>query len=391
MTTSAVSTLDHEVAVAQRYSAGAQAQEPSLCCPVDYDPRYLEIIPAEVLERDYGCGDPSRHLRPGDRVLDLGAGGGKIAFIAAQVVGAAGEVIGVDMNADMLDLARRNQPIVAERLGYDNIRFRRGKIQDLRLDVDAVVRWCMEHPIRSPEDYLALERETERLRADAPLIPDGSVDVVVSNCVLNLVRPEDKRTVFHEMFRVLARGGRAVISDIVSDEDVPADMQQDPELWSGCISGAFREDQFLHAFAEAGFHGMRILKRDEQPWQVVRGIEFRAVTVEAFTGSAGPCLERHQAVIYRGPWKRVTDDDGHTLERGVPMAVCDKTYHLYQQAPYGADIVPIPPRADVPVAEAAPFECTGSRRRPAGETKGTDYRETRLNTSDCCAPGGNNC
>src|SRR4051812_2717037 len=112
-----------ESAVKERYAAGARAQEPALCCPVDYDARYLEAIPREVIERDYGCGDPSRHVRRGETVLDLGSGTGKICFIASQVSGPEGRVIGVDMTDAMLEIARRNAPIVAERIGYANVEF----------------------------------------------------------------------------------------------------------------------------------------------------------------------------------------------------------------------------------------------------------------------------
>ena len=84
-------------------------------------------------------------------------------------------------------------------------------------------------------------------------------------------------------------------------------MQDDPELWSGCISGAYREDLFLKAFEDAGFHGIEIVKRDVEPWQTVNGIEFRAVTVQAFKGKEGPCLERNQSLVYRGPFKSVRD------------------------------------------------------------------------------------
>lgn len=99
-----------ETAVEERYAAAAHRAEGALCCPVDYNPRYLEVIPQEVIERDYGCGDPSRWVREGETVLDLGSGTGKICFIASQVVGAAGKVIGVDMTDEMLELARRNAP-----------------------------------------------------------------------------------------------------------------------------------------------------------------------------------------------------------------------------------------------------------------------------------------
>src|SRR5882757_11002771 len=91
--------------VYERYERAARAQEPALCCPVEYDARYLEVIPAEILERDYGCGDPSRHLSTGETVLDLGSGSGKICYIAAQAVGPGGRVIGVDFNDEMLALA----------------------------------------------------------------------------------------------------------------------------------------------------------------------------------------------------------------------------------------------------------------------------------------------
>ena len=258
-----------ETIVKDRYSQAAQTCETALCCPVDYDPRYLEIIPDEVIERDYGCGDPSRHLKAGETVLDLGSGTGKICFIASQVVGPEGKVIGVDMTPEMLEVARRNAPVVAERVGFDNVEFRRGRIQDLALDLDLLEKRLAERPVTSAEDFLELERLIADLRSLEPLVADDSVDVVASNCVLNLVANEQKKALFSEIYRVLRRGGRAVISDIVCDEAVPLELQQDPELWSGCISGALTEEGFLRAFEDVGFYGLRILERQVEPWQTV--------------------------------------------------------------------------------------------------------------------------
>src|SRR2546425_1958164 len=136
-----------ETIVRQRYAIGAKERADKLCCPVEYNSEYLKIIPQEVIERDYGCGDPSRYLREGEVVLDLGSGSGKICFIAAQVVGPKGRVIGVDMTDEMLEVARRNAPIVAGYLGYANVEFRKGRIQDLALDLELLDRRLREHPI----------------------------------------------------------------------------------------------------------------------------------------------------------------------------------------------------------------------------------------------------
>ncbi|MEX2291671.1 MAG: methyltransferase domain-containing protein [Mycobacteriales bacterium] len=348
---------DVEQAVAERYSAGAQALEAALCCPVDYDPRFLEVIPQEVLDRDYGCGDPSQHLGEGETVLDLGSGGGKIAFIASQVIGESGRVIGVDINDEMLALAESAKPQVADAIGYSNVEFRKGRIQDMRLDVAATEKWLAENPVTDLASLQAFEAETARQRAQSPLIPDASVDAVVSNCVLNLVATDLKGELFAEIFRVLRKGGRAIISDIVSDVEVPEHLQADPELWSGCISGAFQEEAFLKAFEDAGFYGVTLEKRDSAPWQVVEGIEFRSVTVVAYKGKQGPCYDHGQAVVFKGPWKAVLDDDAHVYERGVPTAVCAKTFQILQGAPYGGQFELLEPAEPVDPDNAPLFAC----------------------------------
>jgi ubiquinone/menaquinone biosynthesis C-methylase UbiE len=376
-----------ETIVRRRYAAGAAERSDKLCCPVDYDAGYLKVIPQEVIERDYGCGDPSRYLREGEVVLDLGSGTGKICFIAAQIVGPNGRVIGIDMTDEMLEVARRNAPIVAERIGYTNVEFRKGRIQDLALDLELLDRQLKEHSITDAASFLAADEIAEELRVKHPLITTDSVDVVVSNCVLNLVEPKSKRQLFEEIFRVLKKGGRAVISDIVSDEEVPEEIQNDPELWSGCISGAFTEEGFLAAFERAGFYGIQILKRDVQPWRTVQGIEFRSITVEAFKGKQGACFERNQGVIYRGPFKEVLDDDNHRMERGKCYAVCDKTYNLYKKAPYREFFEFLDPTVEVPLAEAKPFDCSRTALRHPKETKGRDYRLTSEPKSQCCDGG----
>lgn len=373
-----------ESSVHERYAAAAQAVEPALCCPVEYAADFLSVIPDEIIERDYGCGDPTPHVRPGDTVLDLGSGGGKLCYIAAQLAGPEGRVIGVDCNREMLALARKHVDTVAERLGYANVEFRYGMIQDLQLDIELLGRELARQPVGDAAGYVALRAIEDQLRHQQPLVADDSVDCVLSNCVLNLVRQQDRRRLFDEIFRVLRRGGRAAISDIVSDESVPETLRRDPDLWSGCIAGAFREDEFVNAFVEAGFHGIRIVKRQVDPWQTVEGIEFRSVTVVAYKGKQGPCYERNQAVIYRGPFKAVEDDDGHRYERGARMAVCDKTFRLLHREPYAEMFDPVEPREEVPLEEAEPFNCRRSARRSPRVTKGYDYDATTDSLGPCC-------
>jgi SAM-dependent methyltransferase len=335
--------MEVEDVVRERYRQGAQERVADLCCPVDYDP-LSRGDPGRGPRK--GCGDPSRHLQPGETVLDFGSGTGKICFIASQVVGASGRVIGVDMTGEMLAVARRNAPVVAERLGFANVEFRRTR----------------------------------------PLIADCSVDVVVSNCVLNLVDAGEKERLFQEIHRVLRHGGRAVISDIVSDEEVPLALRQDPELWSGCISGALTESGFLAAFEAAGFHGIRILERQPEPWRTIDDIEFRSLSVEAFKGKEGICLERKQAVIYKGPFREVLDDDGHRLRRGERFAVCDKTFQLYRQEPYRSSFEFVEPLEAVPLEAAPLFDCSRTAPRHPKETKGQDYQAI-TEAEPCCASG----
>ncbi len=384
---------EHEIR--NRYARGAEAVEPGLCCPTTgYDPKYLDLLPREIIEKDYGCGDPTAHAREGDVVVDLGSGGGKVCYILAQKVGPTGRVIGLDFNDAMLSLARKYQDEVAGKLGYDIVQFHKARIQDMALDLEEAGKWLAARPIDSVEQVDAYRSHCEHLRQSRPLIADSSVDLIVSNCVLNLVNPSDKPRLFAEMHRVLRPGGRVVIADIVCDEDPTPEIRNDKHLWSGCIAGAFREDRFLEMYEQAGFYGIEIIKRQDEPWQTIDGIEFRAMTVRAYKGKEGPCLERRQAVVYAGPWSQVKDDDGHILQRGRRMAVCDKTYKLMTDpnGPYAGQVLGIEPLESIPLEEAQPFDCRRSAQRHPRETKGlVDDATVDPDGDACCDPDSDCC
>ena len=165
-------------------------------------------------------------------------------------------------------------------------------------------------------------------------------------------------------------------------------IMNDPDLWSGCIAGAFLEDGFLKMFEKAGFYGVEILKREETPWQVIDGIEFRSMTIRAYKGKEGDCWERKQSAIYKGPWKQVQDDDGHIYCRGERMAVCDKTYQILTGAnsPYAQDMIGIEAYENISLELATEFNCKNKAIRHPKETKGSEYKLTETNSNDCCSP-----
>jgi len=367
-----------EHGVLERYSQGAENRQADLCCPVDYDRELLEILPKEIIEKDYGCGDPSRYVQKDDVVLDLGSGSGKICYMAAQLVGDKGKVIGVDMNDDMLALARKYQGEMAKTIGSDRVEFVKGQIQDLALDLDAMNRHLATNPVQSAEDVLVLRAWQEQQRNDTPLIADNSIDLVVSNCVLNLVHDQDKQQMIEEIFRVVKPGGRVAISDIVSDESVPQHLKEDTELWSGCISGALQEHEFLQTFIDAGFIAVNYDKWESEPWQTVEDIEFRSVTITAVKPQDEPCLDKGHAVIYRGPFSEVYDDEGHVYLRGQRMAVCERSYRLLTSETYNGQFVGIAPvREHVPNPWCSP---PGTLRAASESKRGLHSADT----SSCC-------
>jgi hypothetical protein len=171
------------------------------------------------------------------------------------------------------------------------------------------------------------------------------------------------------------------------------ELQQDVDLWSGCYSGAIREDRFFSAFADVGLYGITTLARDEAPWHTVSGVEFRSVTIAAYKGKEGKCWDHLQAVVFKGPFRRVEDDDNHTYERGVRMAVCEKTFRILNREPYKQYFDFIQPNQPVKPEDVKPFDCNVPSVRDPKETK----NGIALVSADAiqsvieCAPGSNCC
>lgn len=372
----------------QRYGAAAAAPEACLCTPVDYGQVQLDHIPQRILDVDYGCGDPTRFAREGETVIDLGSGSGKHAFMIARKVGATGHVIGIDKTPRMLDLARSAVAEVTEKLGSDAPRmdFRRGLIENLRWDLDQLEELIGDTPA---EGYERLD-QVEQSLSQQPLIDSDSVDLIVSNCVLNLVADHRKDELFSELHRVLRRGGRAVISDIVAETDVPEAMKQDDALWTGCVSGALRRDRFLQAFVDAGFYGVEELSSFF--WREEGGIRFHSVTLVAHKGKEGPCWETYRHAFYKGPFSAVHDDDGHVYPRGVAVPVCEKTAGLLNRAPYEGHFLISEPLCDE--SEHIPFDCTTNHRGGVPESIQKKLKSSPgliSNPGEACDPASGCC
>ena len=371
--------MNTESNVSERYAEGAIEVQESLCCPVDYDAALLKILPKEIVDKDYGCGDPSRYVRDGDTVLDLGSGGGKICYMAAQLVGEKGMVIGIDMTDEMLTLARKYQQEMADKLGGDRVAFYKGYIQDLALDLAAREAYLASNDSLDEKAVTLWEEEQKQF---SPLIKDATVDIVVSNCVLNLVDEKHRTQMITEIFRVLKPGGRVAISDIVSDEVVPQHLKEDTELWSGCISGAFQEQHFAQVFLDAGFTDVTYDKWDEKPWQTVEGIEFRSVTVTANKPVSGKKDKGH-TVIYRGPFAELKNDQSLVFPRGIRIAVSFEEYSQLQDSPARESFLFIAPE------DAVQFEADldNNRERAAAENKGLSHLSggaVENKNSGCC-------
>lgn len=283
------------------------------CCAIEApDPhiaRALANVHDEVQSRFYGCGSPIPLALEGMTVLDLGCGSGRDAYILSQLVGPKGAVIGLDMTEAQLAVARRHRDHHARAFGYANVEFRTGFIEDLK---------------------------TAR-------IEDSSVDVVISNCVINL--SPDKRSVFKEIFRVLKPGGELIFADIFADRRIPSALGEDPVLRGECLGGALYWEDFRRLMADCGCADMRTLSNraveidDPDMAARVGHIGFSSVTVRAFKlDLEDRCEDYGQAVRYKGTVPEAATafvlDDHHRFEAGKVEPVCGNTVDMLSRTRY---------------------------------------------------------
>lgn len=285
------------------------------CCTLDAMPAHLNPILSqihpEVLEKFYGCGSPIPAVLEGKTVLDLGCGTGRDAFLLSKLVGPEGKVIGVDMTAEQLEVAQRHIDYHRQTFGFSktNVEFFQGYIEDL----------------------------------ESLGIKTNSIDVVVSNCVINL-SPE-KRRVFSEIFRVLKPGGELYFADIFSGRRIHKPLAEDPVLVGECLGGALYIEDFRRCLAEIGYPDHRVVTQQritlENPEleQKVGMIPFYSMTIRAFKLKLEDrCEDYGQAAYYLGTIPQCPHafplDDHHLFEKGRPVPVCGNTAAMLTQTRY---------------------------------------------------------
>lgn len=313
MTTS----IDISESVRQYYGQVLQSNndlKTSACCSIDSIPHHLKALLAslhpEVLERFYGCGSPLPPALQGMTVLDLGCGSGRDCYLLSKLVGPTGRVIGVDMTPEQLEVAVRHQEWHAGRFGYANIEFLHGNIEDLA----------------------------------AIGIADNSVDVVVSNCVINL--SSEKAKVFAEIFRVLKPGGELYFSDVFADRRIPAALRQDPVLLGECLGGALYWEDFRRILHDLGCPDVRSVQEnpislnDPEIAAKIGMVKFRSVTVRVFKlPLEDRCEDFGQVACYLGTIAEHPHafdlDDHHHFETGRPLRICGNTVDMLSASRYG--------------------------------------------------------
>ncbi|MBR0092528.1 MAG: methyltransferase domain-containing protein [Lachnospiraceae bacterium] len=218
-------------------------------------------LPDEIIAKYYGCGSPVPDRIEGLTLLDLGCGTGRDVYVASKLAGASGRVIGIDMNDDQLDVARKYQDEMGRKRGYDNVIFKKGYIEDLK----------------------------------SAGVEDASVDVVISNCVINL--SPDKRKVFAEIRRVLRDGGVLYFSDMFADRHVPEEINTHPLLLGECLGGALSEEEFENVMKETGWNGFTVISSNESPIEneeiekLIGDIRYYSKTIRAVKGEKAGCCQ----------------------------------------------------------------------------------------------------
>ena len=287
-------------------SSSADLKTSACCSAVSPSPRVRAIladVPSEVLERFYGCGSPLPLGIQGLHVLDLGSGSGRDCYVASALVGPTGSVTGVDFTDEQLAVARAHTAAWAHHLGYSNLRFVRGRME----------------------------------RLDEAGVGDACVDLVISNCVVNL--SPDKRAVLAEVFRVLKHGGEFHFSDVYADRRLAQTAREDPVLVGECLGGALYEQDFLRLCHDVGFADPRVMTRapvaitDEAIAKAVGGAAFTSITYRLFKLPPGRletlCEDYGQYAVYKGTVEGAPHayalDDHHLLQKGKPFLVCGNT------------------------------------------------------------------
>ncbi|WP_027856026.1 methyltransferase domain-containing protein [Marinobacterium jannaschii] len=289
---------------------GSDDLQTNACCTDTQLPRYikdaLSNVHDEVMMRYYGCGLVAPEALQGCSILDLGSGSGRDCYVLAQLTGEQGQVVGVDMTDEQLEVANRHKAYHQQKFGYSagNVTFHKGYIEQL--------------------DQLNL--------------PDNSFDIIVSNCVINL--SPDKEAVFREAWRLLKPGGELYFSDVYADRRISASLQQDPELYGECLSGALYWNDFLRLAAKAGFADPRLVEDrpitiDNERIQAKIGhIGFYSATYRLFKIEQleDACEDYGQAVIYKGTLAQHPEffqlDAHHRIERGKVFPVCGNTWRM---------------------------------------------------------------
>lgn len=285
------------------------------CCTTDSMPKYLidilKEVHEEVKDKFYGCGSPIPLDLKGKTVLDLGSGSGRDCFILSKLVGESGQVIGIDMTEEQIEIANKHIDYHTEKFGYKktNVQFLNGFIEDLK--------------------FLG--------------IPDASVDIVVSNCVINL--SPDKEKVFSEIFRVLKPGGELYFSDVFSSRRLPESLKNDPVLLGECLGGALYTEDFRRLLYDVGCKDFRVITnskinlQNRELEEKVGLIEFNSITVRTFKlDLEDRCEDFGQAVRYLGTIKNSENafvlDDHHTFEKGKIVSVCGNTAMMLEETRY---------------------------------------------------------